>query len=100
MWPAIISWGSETMIFQSKIDRALKKLHEESDAKAAERGAGHIPEHDAKDGGGADEWEREAPMLEKNDFLAMVLAALITFVPAALLVLGVLAAAAYFLFMR
>lgn len=86
------------MIFQSKIDRALKKLHEESDAGAAEREAGRRLDQSVRAEWDDVEAEREAPVLEKNDFLAMVLAALITFVPAALLVLGILAVAAYFLF--
>lgn len=100
MWHVTISWGLESMIFQGKIDRALKKLHEESDAGDTEREAGSLSRQSIVDGGDGCEYEREAPVLEKNDFLAMVIAALITFVPAALLVLGVLAAAAYFLFTR
>lgn len=77
------------MIFQSKIDRALKKLHDESDAGQAERGREQgmteIP---------------EMPELEKNDFLAMVLAALITIIPAALVVLGGIVLVGYFLLMH
>ncbi len=88
------------MIFQSKIDRALKKLHEESDAGAEERKTGHAQRQGAEDGGDDILSAPEAPVLEKNDFLAMMIAAFVTFVPAALLVLGVLAAAAYFLFLH
>lgn len=77
------------MIFQSKIDRALKKLHDESDAGQAERdreqGMNEIP---------------EMPELEKNDFLAMVIAALITIIPAALVVLGGIVLVGYFLLMH
>lgn len=67
------------MIFQKKIDRAMEKLHEESDAERE---------------------EREIPELEKNDFLAMVIAAMITIVPVALLVLGGLALVGYFVLMH
>lgn len=77
------------MIFQSKIDRALKKLHDESDAGQAERdreqGMNEIP---------------EMPELEKNDFLAMVIAALITIIPVALVVLGGIVLFGYFLLMH
>lgn len=66
----------EIMFFQRKVDRAMKKLHEDSDAGRAERGL------ETKDGD-----EREVPELEKNDLLAMVIAAMITIVPVALLVL-------------
>lgn len=65
------------MIFQKKVDRALKKLHEEND----------VP-------------EEERPELEKNDFLAMVLAALITLVPAAILVLAGISLIGYFFLMH
>lgn len=65
------------MIFQKKIDRAFKKLHEERE-----------------------ESKEELPELEKNDFLAMVLAALITIIPAAILVLGGIALLGYFFLMH
>lgn len=65
------------MIFQKKIDRAFKKLHEEQE--------------ESKD---------EMPELEKNDFLAMVLAALITIVPVAIVVLGGIAVLGYFFLMH
>lgn len=69
------------MIFQSKVDRALKKLHEESDAGQEKK----IP---------------EMPELEKNDFLAMVIAALITIIPVALIVLVGVVGIGYFLLMH
>lgn len=65
------------MIFQRKIDRALKKQHEENDIS-----------------------EEERPELEKNDFLAMLIAAVITFVPAAILVLGGISLIGYFFLMH
>lgn len=65
------------MIFQKKIDRAFKKLHEEQE--------------ESKD---------EMPELEKYDFLAMVLAALITIVPVAIVVLGGIAVLGYFFLMH
>lgn len=65
------------MIFQKKIDRAFKKLHQEQE--------------ESKD---------EMPELEKNDFLAMVLAALITIVPVAIVVLGGIAVLGYFFLMH
>lgn len=74
------------MIFQRKIDRALDKLHEESDAGKAEREL-------APD----EEYVPEIPELEKNDFLAMVLAALITILPVALIVLVGIVLIGYFL---
>lgn len=69
------------MIFQSKVDRALKKLHEESDVGQENK----IP---------------EMPELEKNDFLAMVIAALITIIPVALIVLVGVVGIGYFLLMH
>lgn len=69
------------MIFQSKVDRALKKLHEESDAGQENK----IP---------------EMPELEKNDFLAMVIAALITIIPVAFIVLVGVVGIGYFLLMH
>ena len=72
----LIVMEREIMVFQRKVDRAMKKLHEDSDAGRAERGL------EPKDGD-----EREVPELEKNDLLAMVIAAMITIVRVALLVL-------------
>lgn len=77
------------MIFQKKVDRALDKLHKESDAGEAEK--------ELKPG---EAYEPEIPELEKNDFLAMVIAALITIVPVALLVLGGIVLMGYLLLMH
>ena len=66
------------MIFQKKIDGMLKKLHE--------------------DKLNAEEENFKMPELEKNDFLAMVIAAMITIVPVALLVLGGICLVGYFFF--
>ena len=66
------------MIFQKKIDGMLKKLNE--------------------DKLNAEEENFEMPELEKNDFLAMVIAAMITIVPVALLVLGGICLVGYFFF--
>lgn len=77
------------MIFQNKVDRALKKLHEDSDAGQAER--------DKQQG---INYEQEMPELEKNDFLALVISAFITIVPVALLVLLALGAISYFFLMH
>ena len=65
------------MIFQRKVERALKKLQEESS--------------DSKE---------EKPELEKNDFMAMLIAAFITFLPAAILVLGGISLVGYFFLMH
>lgn len=77
------------MIFQKKIDRALKKLHEESDAGQAE-----------KELAPGEKYEPEIPELEKNDLLAMTIAALITIIPVALLVLGGITLIGYLIFMH
>lgn len=77
------------MIFQKKLDKAMKKLHEDSDAGKAERAAKEgVP------------YEDEMPELEKNDLLAMFIAAVITFLPVAIIVLGVIAFVAWFFLMR
>lgn len=75
------------MFFQRKIDGAMKKLHESSDAAEEER---------RKDVGEPYE-ELERPELEKGDMLAMIIAAFITFIPVAILVLGIILVAGYFL---
>ena len=75
------------MLFQRKIDGAMKKLHESSDAAEEER---------RKDAGEPYE-ELERPELEKGDMLAMIIAAFITFIPVAILVLGIILVAGYFL---
>lgn len=73
------------MLFQKKIDRAMEKLHEDSDAGRAER------EHAR-----GEVYEQEKPELEKGDFLAMTIAAIITILPVALLVLLGMAVIMYF----
>ena len=70
------------MLFQRKIDGAMKKLHEGSDAAEEER---------------RKEAEMERPELEKGDIPAMIIAAFITFIPVAILVLGIILVAGYFL---
>lgn len=73
------------MIFQKKLDEAMKKLHEDSDAGEAERAAKEgVP------------YENEMPELEKNDVLAMFIAAVITILPMAVVVLGIIALVAWF----
>ena len=67
------------MLFQRKIDGAMKKLHEGSDAAEEER---------RKEAGEPYE-EMERPELEKGDIPAMIIAAFITFIPVAILVLGI-----------
>lgn len=79
------------MIFQSKMDRALKKLHDESDTGEAER---------SREYGAEGNPQLEMPELEKNDFLAMVIAALITIIPAAFIVLVGVVLIGYFLLMH
>lgn len=75
------------MLFQRKIDGAMKKLHEGSDAAEEER---------RKEAGEPYE-EMERPELEKGDMPAMIIAAFITFIPVAILVLGMILVAEYFL---
>ena len=76
------------MLFQGKIDRAMRWLHDRSDSAKAERNAteeGNLPS--------MEELRREAlaeEKLEKGDLLAMLVAALITFLPVALVVLLVM----------
>lgn len=67
----------EPMIFQRKLDRAMEKLHEKSDESRARR----------KERGG-EPVDGERPELEKGDLPAMIIAAFLTFIPAAILVLG------------
>lgn len=83
--PAIIknSHQEVEMLFQKKVNRALEKLHEESEASQQNM----------------DLSENELP-LEKNDFLAMVISAFLVFIPAALLVLGGIALIGYFFLMH
>lgn len=73
------------MILQRKIDRAFKKLHEQSDRPESKLYAN--PETRK---------EEDAPELEKGDVPAMIIAAFLTFLPAAILVLGGIALLGYF----
>ena len=75
------------MLFQRRIDGAMQKLHGSSDAAEGAR---------RKDAGEPYE-ELERPELEKGDMLAMIIAAFITFIPVAILVLGIILVAGYFL---
>lgn len=91
------------MIFQRKIDRAYQKLHEESDHPEEPqfenpRSRKRRPKGEPQDPG--DLMKSEPPELEKNDFLAMVLAALITIVPVAAIVLVVITLIGYFFFIH
>ena len=67
------------MIFQRKYERAAKHLKEQT---------GESPK--------ALEDENLSDKLEKNDTLALILSALIVFVPAALIVLLIVAGVGYF----
>lgn len=75
------------MFFQKKVDEAMRRLHESSDEAEAERkrefGESYEP--------------MERPELEKGDMLAMLIAAFLTFIPAAILIFGVIFAVSYFL---
>lgn len=75
------------MMFQKKVDRAFEKLHEESD-------------HPETEEFGGTEMDQEMPELEKNDFLAMVIAALITIVPIGMIALLGIIFIGYFIFLR
>ena len=75
------------IIFESKIERAQKFAKEQ---KAKREGEGHDPENDVE----------MADMMEKGDMFAMILSALITILPVAVIVLGLLAAAGYFFIVR
>ena len=76
------------MFFQKNVDKAFQKLHEEGDY--ADKELYDMP----------NEMDREQiPELEKNDFLAMLIAAVITFVPVALIVMAVLGIL-FFVFLR
>ena len=67
------------MIFQRKYERAMKHLKEQT---------GESPK--------ALEDENLSDKLEKNDTLALILSALIVFVPAALVILLIVAGVGYF----
>lgn len=80
------------MIFQRKIDRAFKKLHEESEHPEED--------HFSKKVKKQEETDYEMPELEKNDFLAMVIAAMIVILPVAVIVLGAVGLFGYFFLMH
>ena len=69
------------MMFQKKVDRSFKKLHEEKVEK---------------DGYLTEEIEQEKEKLDWRDYFAMTVSALIVILPVALLALGLLALAGYF----
>lgn len=76
------------MFFQRNLDNVFRKLHQEGDY--ADKELYEMP--NASD-------REQMPELEKNDFLAMFIAAVITFVPIALITmiaLGIL----FFIFLR
>ena len=73
------------MLFQKKVDRALNKLHEDSDFARKER---------------EPEFEKEEISLEKHDLLAMVISAFLVFLPVAVVVLGIIALVGYFFLMH
>lgn len=76
------------MFFQKNVDNAFKKLHEESDY--ADRELYSMPNENDRE---------QMPELEKNDFLAMLIAAVITFVPVALIAMAILGIM-FFVFLR
>lgn len=95
------------MIFQKKLDKAMKKLHENSDSGRMGRGAGEeefFAEStffgEGKKVRKEEKFEEERPKLEKNDALAMLIAAFLTILPVALLVLGGIALLGWFFLMR
>lgn len=97
------------MLLQGKIDRAFKKLHEKSDHPevdhfAKERKQGRMKMEDPEECRMREALkqreEEERPELEKGDFLAMVLAAFLTILPVAIIVLVVIALVGYFFLMR
>ena len=70
------------MMFQKKVDRSFKKLHEEKVEKDGYRTEEEI--------------EQEKEKLDWRDYFAMTVSALIVILPVALLALGLLALAGYF----
>lgn len=97
------------MLLQGKINRAFKKLHEESDHPEVdhfeqERKQGRMKMEDPEERRRREalkrQQEEERPELEKGDFLAMVLAALLTILPVAIIVLVVIALIGYFFLMH
>ena len=71
------------MLFQKKVNRALDKLHKESEEARQDM-----------------DLQEEGIPLEKNDFLAMVISAFLVFLPTALLVLGGIALIGYLFFIH
>ena len=71
------------MLFQGRFEKALERLREKQQGK--ER---------------ALEDENLADKLEKHDTLALIISALLVFLPAALLVLGVVSLIGYFFVVR
>ncbi|MBQ8161378.1 MAG: hypothetical protein IJ083_11620 [Clostridia bacterium] len=71
------------MIFQGRFDRARKLQKEQQEGKDL-----------------AFENENLEGQLEKNDTLALILSALLVFVPAALIVLGLISLIGYFFLVR
>ena len=71
------------MLFQGRFEKALERLRQKQQGK--ER---------------ALEDENLADKLEKHDTLALILSALLVFLPAALLVLGVVSLIGYFFVVR
>lgn len=82
-----ISKNGEFYVISEKNRWSNEKLHEGSDAAEEER---------RKEAGEPYE-EMERPELEKGDMPAMIIAAFITFIPVAILVLGMILVAGYFL---
>lgn len=64
------------MFFQKSLNGVFRKLHEKSDY--ADKELHYVPD---------DVDKMESPDLEKNDFLALIISAFITFIPAALIVM-------------
>lgn len=75
------------MLFQKRVDQALEDLHNEN--QSAELYDQFLSAEQKR--------EEEKMELEKGDRLAMLLAAFLVLVPVAVLVLGLIAAAAFFL---
>ena len=78
------------MLFQRKVDRAVKWLHDRSDSGKAEQTEkeGNLPSMDDLRAQAQNEME-----LEKGDWLAMLIAALVTILRVALVVLLVMVSA-------
>lgn len=72
------------MLFQRKVDRAMRLQKEENEKVQRE----HLPE------------DKEKIPLEKKDTWAMILSAWLVFLPIAIVILFVIAFGAYFLFVH